>query len=322
MMRNAFFYSSTYLHSLENLGHRTCPNRVSASCRTKSYYTKTNHNNMKALFSVLAGLCPVFVLSCLPSSFNVIDLSHTLDKDSLKWPTGSDFTLTILSRGWQGNKKFWYEMNKFDTPEHISTHLDAPSHFSENAWRLHEIPADRLVGPGIVIDVRDQVSTNDDYRLQVSDLENWETFHGAIPKGAIVLMWSGWDSRYPQKTLTFNTDTPDDVSTFHFPGFHPDAATWLVNNRHIRMIGVDTPSTDYGQSKDFEVHRIISNAYVMGLENVNNLGQLPAAGFMVVAAPIKMYDGSGVPVRLLALVDNDGEGFCETGSGRQSCYRP
>ncbi|XP_055888990.1 isatin hydrolase-like isoform X2 [Biomphalaria glabrata] len=278
-------------------------------------------STLSTLFVTLLGVFPQLIQCCHPLTFSVIDLSHTLESSSLKWPTASDFKFSILARGWVQNK-FWYEMNKFDTPEHISTHLDAPAHFSDTNWKLHEIPADRLVGPGVVIDIRDRVVNDPDYRLQISDIESWESVHGTIPKGAVVFMWSGWDSRYPDKTATFNSETPDDTSTFHFPGFHPEAVRWLIDNRSIGMVGVDTPSTDYGQSVDFEVHQIISKANVLGLENVNNLMKLPATGSTIVVAPIKVVDGSGVPIRLLALLNQDGQPLCETNYKDGTCFRP
>ncbi|XP_013084561.2 isatin hydrolase-like isoform X1 [Biomphalaria glabrata] len=257
---------------------------------------------------------PLLAYCCLPDSFQVLDLSHTLSNESLRWPGGSNFSFTILTRGWQNNNSFWLELNKFDTPEHIGTHMDAPAHFYNKGWKVHEIPADRLVGPGVVIDVKDKVFNDSDYRMTPADVESWEKVNGPIPKGAIVFMRSGWDTRYPNKKLTFNTNTPDNESTFHFPGFHPDTARWLIVNRNIGMIGIDTPSTDYGPSPNFEVHQIISNASVMGLENVNNLGALPPKGFIVTVAPVKLFDGSGGPVRILALVSKDGSGMCTTNS--------
>ncbi|CAL1538914.1 unnamed protein product, partial [Lymnaea stagnalis] len=138
-------------------------------------------------------------------------------------------------------------------------------------------------------------------------LVSWESVHGAIPNGAFVFMWSGWDVRYPDPYRTFNTATPNDSTTFHFPGFHPDAVTWLLKNRRISMIGVDTPSVDYGQTEVYDVHQIVGKANVMGLENVNNLGRIPASGATIIASPVKLFDGSGAPIRILALVTGSQE---------------
>ncbi|KAH9504636.1 hypothetical protein Btru_062482 [Bulinus truncatus] len=256
-------------------------------------------------------VCPLSIQCCLPSSLRVVDLSHTLDSNSLLWPGGTNFSFSILTRGWQANNSFWLELNKFDTPEHIGTHMDAPSHFSNTGWRVHQIPADRLVGPGVVIDVRDKVTHNSDYRMTVFDVQSWESLHGIIPRGAIVFMWSGWDTRYPNRTLTFNTNTPNDPRTFHFPGFHPQTVRWMIDNRNIGMLGTDTPSTDYGPSTNFEVHQMIGRARVTGAWR-QQLGQRPLSGFLITVAPVKLFDGSGGPVRILALVDRDG--LCSSNS--------
>ena len=195
-----------------------------------------------------------------------------------------------------------YESNYFGTPEHGGTHLDAPSHFAEGSWRNTQIPLERLIGPGVIIDVTEKASANPDYRVTVEDLNDWENEYGRIPDGAIVIMNSGWHKHYPNKTLTFGTNTPTDPATFHFPGFHEDAADWLVRNRNIHVLGVDTPSTDYGQSNTFPVHVIIGKANISGLENVANLNKIPQSGTTIFVAAIKLFDGSGGPARTFATI--------------------
>ncbi|XP_055886488.1 kynurenine formamidase-like [Biomphalaria glabrata] len=240
----------------------------------------------------------------------IVDMSHTLDTDSIRFPTDPEFIFTILTRGIEP-EGFWLELNKFETPEHIGTHMDAPSHFARDRWRVHEIPAQRLVGAGVVVDVRNKVKRNPDYRLSVSDLRKWEMLYGRIPDGAIVFMWSGWDVRYPNKTSTFNSNTPEDIRTWHFPGFHPSAMSWLVQNRNISMIGVDTPSVDYAQTSVYDVHQIMCNASIMGLENVNNLAKIPPSRSLIVALPVKLRDGSGGPVRIISIFcDTDKSKYC------------
>jgi kynurenine formamidase len=136
----------------------------------------------------------------------------------------------------------------------------------------------------------------------VADLEAWEQPHGRIPKGALVLMLSGWGSRWPDKKQYLGTEQPGDVEHLHFPGFSREAAEFLVSQRDIDAIGVDTPSMDYGQSKDFIVHQIINGADKPGLENVANLDKLPASGATLIALPMKIAKGSGGPVRIIALL--------------------
>ena len=198
-----------------------------------------------------------------------------------------------------------YESNYFGTAEHGGTHLDAPAHFAEGSWRAQQIPIERLVGPGVIINVIDEAAANPDYRVTVDDLRDWEHRYGDIPYGAIVIMNSGWDKHYPNKSKTFGTDTPSDPATFHFPGFHEDAADWLVRYKNIHVVGVDTPSTDYGQSKTFPVHVVLGKANVPGLENVANLNRIPPSGSTIFIGAIKQFGGSGGPARTFATLPDD-----------------
>lgn len=195
---------------------------------------------------------------------------------------------------------FRYESNYICTPEHGGTHLDAPSHFYKDRWRTHNIPMENLIGPGVIVDVKTKVEINQDYRVSVSDLEKWENMYGRIPDKAIVIMNSGWHERYPNASLVFNTDSPTDPNTFHFPGWHEDAISWLINQRSVNIVGVDTPSTDYGQSKTFPVHVLLGDADISGAENVANLDLIPNSGSMIFVAVTKIKDGSGGPARIFA----------------------
>jgi len=134
----------------------------------------------------------------------------------------------------------------------------------------------------------------------VQDLIDWESKYGTIPKGAVVLLNSGWSSKYPNKTAVFGTSTPDDPSTFHFPGFHEDAGDWLVKNRNIHVLGTDTPSIDYAQSTTFPIHVLFGKENIPGIENVANLDMISEKGAMIYVAPIKLLDGSGGPARVFA----------------------
>lgn len=130
-------------------------------------------------------------------------------------------------------------------------------------------------------------------------------------------MNSDWDKKYPNKTLTFGSDDPTDQTTFHFPGFHEEAADWLVRYRNIHVIGVDTPSLDYGQSRTAPVHVIVSGVNIPGLENVANLNKLPQAGSTIFVGAIKLFDGSGGPARVFATVT---EGNYETYANTSFIY--
>jgi kynurenine formamidase len=231
----------------------------------------------------------------------VIDLSHPFDENTIYWPTSpSTFELTELHRGLTDGG-FFYAANSLCTPEHGGTHLDAPLHFAEGRWAADEIPASRLMGPGVVIDVREQAAADLDHRLTVEDVRRWEATHGPVPEGSIVLLHTGWGERWPDRARYLGDDTPGDASNLHFPSYGRESAEYLVRERGVGILGVDTASIDHGPSTDFIVHRIAGEANVPGLENVANLDRVPETGAWIIALPMKIAGGSGGPVRIVAL---------------------
>jgi enediyne biosynthesis protein E4 len=232
----------------------------------------------------------------------VVDLTWPLGPDTLYWPTSpSRFELETLHHG-PTEGGFFYSANRFCTPEHGGTHLDAPIHFGEGRHATDEIPVERLIGPGVVIDVSALAAADADHRLTVETLAAWEASHGRIPEGAIVLLRTGWSARWPDARRYLGDDTAGDASNLHFPSYGAEAARWLIEQRGAAVLGVDTASIDHGPSTDFPVHRVAAAANVPGLENLMGLEALPATGFWVVALPVKIEGGSGGPVRVVALV--------------------
>ena len=231
-----------------------------------------------------------------------VDLTHAFGANTLYWPTAtSGFQLQQLSHG-PTPGGYFYAANAFCSPEHGGTHLDAPIHFGEGKHTADQVPLDRLVGPAVVIDVRDSAAANPDYRLTEADVLAFERRHGSIAPGTIVLLRTGWGRRWPNRRQYFGDDTPGDASNLHFPSYGEDAARLLVRERRVAALGVDAASIDYGRSTDFMVHRIAAEANVPGLENLANLDQLPPRGALVVALPMKIENGSGGPLRAIALI--------------------
>ncbi len=234
------------------------------------------------------------------SASKVVDLSHAFDARTIYWPTEpTGFQLKQEHKGLTKGGFFYYS-NAFCSPEHGGTHIDAPMHFAENHWTNSDIPLDRLIRPAVVIDVTQKVGQNPDYALTPADIEAWEETNGRIPNGAIVLLRTGWSARWPDRKAYLGDDTPGVATNLHFPSFGPEAATLLVGERHVSLIGVDTASVDIGPSRDFPVHRIIGAANVPGLENLTNLEELPATGATLMAMPMKIAQGSGAPTRVIA----------------------
>ena len=234
----------------------------------------------------------------------IVDLTHAYDADTVYWPTADGFELTIDFKG-MTDGGWYYEANTFRTAEHGGTHLDAPIHFAAGRHHADEIPLEKLIGPAVVIDVTAQAAEDRDYQVAVADFEAWEKKHGRLPDGVIVLLNTGFGKFWPDRVTYMGTAErgAEAVSKLSFPGLHPDAASWLVAERRIHAIGLDTPSIDYGQSAGFESHRVLFEENIPAFENVANLDRLPPAGFQVVALPMKIRGGSGGPLRIVAILD-------------------
>ena len=152
------------------------------------------------------------------------------------------------------------------------------------------------------IDVRAACAKDPDYRLSPEDLRAWEKRNGPIPEGAIVLMRSGWGERWPDRKRYFGAERAGETGSYHFPGFSREAAEFLVRERKIDAVGLDTPSLDHGPSRDFAAHRVFAEANVPGLENVASLDRLPSVGATIIALPIKIGGGTGGPARIVAIL--------------------
>ncbi len=260
---------------------------------------------MKSLISIL----PVLILvGCSRQSADfpagkIVDLSYAYDSTTVYWPTEKGF---VFEKGPEGVTPggYFYTANRFWTPEHGGTHIDAPIHFFKGRHTVDEIPLDQLIGPGIIVDVTEQCAADKDYQVLVEDFHSWEMKHGKIPDGTIVLLRTGFGKYWPDRVQYMGTNERGEqaVPKLHFPGLHPDAAKWIRENRKIRAIGLDTPSIDFGQSKLFESHVSLYEKNIPAFENVANLDQLPESGFMVIALPMKIKGGSGGPVRIAAII--------------------
>jgi kynurenine formamidase len=236
------------------------------------------------------------------SSGSWVDLTHSFSEASVYWPTDTaGFTHEELAYG-PTDGGWFYASYRYSAAEHGGTHLDAPIHFAEGRQTSEQIPLASLIGPAVVVDVAD--GAHPDYLISVEDLTSWEAEHGQIPEGAILLVRTGWGTRYVDRSAYLGTGLmgPEAVAELHFPGLDPEAAEWLVTNRSIDAFGIDTPSVDYGQSSDFRSHVILYQENIPGFENVANLGQLPPVGSYVVALPMKIEGGSGGPLRIVAWV--------------------
>lgn len=234
----------------------------------------------------------------------IIDLTHPFNEDAIFWPTEErGFVMEEIFRG--HTEHFYYAAYRWSGADHGGTHWDAPIHFYEGGRETHEVPIEELIGPGIVVDVTEQAATDRDYRVQVSDFEAWEAVHGRIPDGAILILRTGWGQYYHDREAYLGTAElgEEAVKDLSFPGLHHEAAEWLVKNRTIKTIGLDTPSIDYGQSTKFKSHVVLCSAQIPILENVARAEELPATGFTIIALPMLIEGASGGPARIIAVIE-------------------
>jgi len=239
------------------------------------------------------------------SKETIVDLTHSFSEESIYWVTAKEFELDIVAQG-ETEKGYYYSANNFATAEHGGTHIDAPIHFAKNKQSVEQIPLEKLMGTALKIDVSSKAMENPDYQIGISDFTDWEKNQNMrIPEGSIVLLETGHSRFYPDKEKYLGTDQRGEaaIALLHFPGLSPEAATWLVENRTVNAVGIDTPSIDYGQSAYFKTHVTLLSVNIPAFENLTNLDKLPAVGFEVIALPMKIKGGSGAPLRIIAVLE-------------------
>jgi kynurenine formamidase len=256
--------------------------------------------------ALLSTACLLVALATRTDALDVetarlVDLTHDFDETTIYWPTARRFTLEATAHG-PTPGGWWYAANDFCAAEHGGTHLDAPIHFARGGWTTEAIPLDRLRGPAAVVRATAGSEGDRDRLVTVRDLERDEAVHGPIPDGALVLLETGWARYWPDAARYLGTAVRGDVAHLRFPGLAPEAARWLVTERRVRGVGIDTASIDRGRSTDFRAHRVLAAANVVVFENLANLGSLPARGAVVLALPMKIRGGSGGPLRAIAFV--------------------
>lgn len=242
----------------------------------------------------------------------VVDLTQVLRPDTVvielpdMFKPSPGVTLDLISR-YNDDGPAWY-WNTITMGEHTGTHFDAPVHWitgkdlDDNT--TDTIPTEQFVAPAVVVDVSAEVAENDDFLLTPERIQAWENEHGQIPAGSWFLLRTDWSKREGRDAfLNTKEDGP------HSPGFTPDCVRFLANERDVLGVGVETVGTDAGQAggmePPFPCHHLMHGAGKLGLASLTNLDQLPATGTLLIAAPLKIENGSGSPLRVLALVSSE-----------------
>ena len=243
-----------------------------------------------------------------PISFTrVVDLSHTLHPDFPAWFVPGEEkafgTKTFLPPAIvEVERVFKYEeiqinLNKVSYWEHVGTHMDAPNHFSEGS-SVEKIPAEDLVLPLAVIDIKAKAARDPLAQVTLEDVKAWENKNGRIPERACLAMNSGW--AHHVNTPKFKNPNAD--GAHQQPAFHIDAIKFIMEERNVVSIAVDTFSFDNLHSPEYDVHYAWLGDERWGIEVVNNLDDVPAVGATIVVGQPKIQGGTGGPNRVMALV--------------------
>jgi kynurenine formamidase len=257
-------------------------------------------------FALTVSLISVFLTARPGQVFKdkLLDMTYAFDQSSIYWPTAKPFNLDKVSWG-ISKGGWWYASNEFSASEHGGTHVDAPIHFAQNGRTIDQIPLLEWIGPAVKIDVSEKCEKNRDYLLSTADIRDWERKYQEIPDEAWVIMYTGIGTRYyPDKKRVLGTEKTgaEAIAELSFPGFSTEAVEFLLKDRNIRGIAIDTPSIDCGKSKDFKVHQILLAANRLGLENIAHLDMLPARGATLYVIPMLIKEGTGAPARVYAIL--------------------
>ncbi|MHC5723629.1 MAG: cyclase family protein [Nostoc sp.] len=225
----------------------------------------------------------------------IIHLSHVIDIDIPQWsgdPTVEFETVAELNND-------GYYLRRFSLGEHSATHINAPNSFHSYAMGIDQYPAQSLVVPAVVIDIRQATDVNPDYALTIADVRAWEKQYGKISSGCVVILNTGWQKKWFDKSAFLNQDAE---GIAHFPGFGSAATEFLLDERQIAGVGIDTHGVDTGQDNSFAINRLVLEKPRIVLENLTNLDQLPPKGTTLAIAVLRLRGGSGSPVGVLAFV--------------------
>jgi kynurenine formamidase len=225
----------------------------------------------------------------------VIDLSHIIHPNIPLWPgdpqVRADTVATLAQDG--------YFLRQIAIGEHSSTHMNAPISFHAGGADIASYPAEALVAPAVVIDVRGQARENADYLLTSADVFAWEAQHGDVPAGAVVLLLTGWSARWGEPASFIGTDAD---GAMHFPGFSEESVDFLLGQRAIAGVGIDTHGVDGGRDETLAVNQRVLQESRIVLENLTNLEALPARGATLVIGILHWRGGAGSPASVLAFI--------------------
>ena len=227
--------------------------------------------------------------------FRLVDLSHAITPAMPHWP-GDPLTVveSIASISQEG-----YGLNRIVIGEHSGTHVGAPRHIYDDGKDISQVPVDRLLAPATKISIVDESHANPDFLLSPEHILGWERTNGPLPMQSFILIETGWSRFWEKPGVYFGLKSGE----MHFPGVSKEAAELLTQNYQVAGIGIDTAGIDGGLSADFAANRILAIHDALHLENLANLGLLPAKGFSLFIGALPITTGSGSPCRVIAILE-------------------
>ncbi|MDJ0774919.1 MAG: cyclase family protein [Mastigocoleus sp. MO_167.B18] len=275
--------------TLARLARNSTPN---LSQLTKSELTESEPIENIANTGIKANIAPKSTQNFIRYS-RVVNLSHTIDTDIPQWQGDPPVEFETVAN----LPEYGYYLRRFSMGEHSATHMNAPNSFHPDGIGIDKYPADSLVLPAVVVDIREQALGNSDYTLTLEDIFTWEAQHGVIPSECLLLLNTGWENKWGVRNAFLERDNQGNL---HFPGFGIDAIEFLLEERMIAGVGIDTHGVDSGQDTTFAVNRLVLEKPRIVLENLTNLEQLPPTGTTLVIGVLPLRGGSGSPVGVLA----------------------
>jgi kynurenine formamidase len=231
----------------------------------------------------------------LPGFSRVVFLSHVNEPGMPLFPGDPAFGLgTAASLAADG-----FFLQEVHIGEQSGTHWAAPAHFNAGEASADELPAGHLIRPAVVLDVRAASAADADFELGLADIERFELDLGLIPGDALVVMWTAFDARWGDAKSYLNAAAD---GTLHFPGFSLEAAEWLIAERDIGGLGVDTLGVDPGRDEEFRVNSALLRDGRIHIENLTGLEQMPPTGGWIVVGGMRNLHGSGGPATVFGLV--------------------
>lgn len=236
----------------------------------------------------------VFAQSKTINYSRIVDLSHVITEDIPLWPGDPPVVLEPVATFAEDG----YYLRRFSIGEHSATHMNAPNSFHADGVGIAAYTPEELVAPAVVIDIREQAAANPDYTLSIDDVKAWEAEHGKIPAGSVVIAYTGWQDKWDDPEAFFN----EDDSGLHFPGFGGETTEFLLEERGIAGVGIDTHGVDPGQDESYATNTQVLAQQGIVLENLTNLDELPPTGTTLVIGILRLEEGSGSPASVLAFV--------------------